>query len=110
MRFLALYQILVEQADIGHYSDGHPVVDSRLEFKQNIDIQPVGTPPNSPDDIIFPFPQIVTDIIAIHLFQAGEIKSVDPVFLDKALQQVFHHPGMGKKVFITVIVIGHGTL
>ncbi len=101
-------QVLVEQADIGHDPYRHPVIDTGLEFQQEIDVEPVPAPAHPPDHVVLPAAQIVTDIAAIDFFQGGKVQVIDPLFPDKSLEEILHHPGMGEEKLVGVVMFGHG--
>lgn len=100
-------QVLVQQAQVDQYADCHVAVHRRLKFDQEVDIEPVLSPADLPNHIIFAFPEVVGDIGAADIFEAVEIQMSDPVFVNEAAEQVRHHFRLVKQQLVALIMI-HG--
>ncbi len=95
---------MVKQSNVNQQTHRHEQIDIRLEFQQEVDIQPAVAPAHSPDHIIGAGPQIVADIAARLLFQRGEIQLHNPVFFDEAVEQIRNHRRMGKQQLVAGIM------
>ncbi len=103
-------QILVEQVDVIEQPRCHEGMHAGLEFEQDVDIEPVRSPAQPPDDVTAAFIEPVVDKFGGIFFQGAEIDLADPVLADEADQQVANHFGMGKQPFVAMIVVGHGVI
>ena len=81
-----------------------------MRLPWQVNIEPFRAPTHPPDDIVCPFPQIVADVTATDPLQGGEIQLLYPVLTHEAAQQVFHHLGVGKQIFVAVVVVVHGEI
>ncbi len=75
-----------------------------MEFQQQVEVEPVTPPAHTPDEIVAPAAQVVTDLTVAHPFEGGEVHVVHPRLVDKAPQQVFYHTGMREQEFVAGIV------
>ena len=96
-RFL-LDQVLVEESHVGQHPQPHPGVATRLEFDQDIDIEPPGSPANLPHNIIGAFFQVLADERGFDLGKRPEIELANPVLPDETPKEVFHHVRVRKEV------------
>ena len=84
-------EILIEEAQIGHESDGHESIARGLELEEQVHVELARSPPDAPDEIVLPVAQVFGDEAAGSALEGGEVELVNPVLLHEGEEEVTHH-------------------
>lgn len=79
-----------------------------LELDQQVEIDPLATHPDPPDDIVGPLAEVLTDVAAGDDLQRAVVETVQPFVRNKAKDQVAHQFRCREEKFVAAVVsVGH---
>lgn len=101
-------EVLVEQAQVDHDPQGHIFINAALKFDEEVEIEPVATHLDPPDEVVVAAAEVVADVFGGQLFQCAVVQAVQPVVWDEAGDEFLYQPWMTEEVFVAAVVFGHG--